>query len=373
MSLQLLVIVAFAVGAGIFVVVASVTLLINKSVEIRETGRAQKLYAVYSELCVGLMLRPFDNGTQESDPAARVDFYRTIARPLQHKLRRMSSGVRAMHLRIIQRVLLDLAKDVAGETSERLNFFFYVLGIVDHELDRLRDRRWWFRAAAAKELGLTGAKRAIGPLIEALDDDHPTVRYQVMNALVSIVGVEALRTILERLTTLTDWNAVELSIFVMKFQDAAVPYLLEALGSRSTAVVVFSIEMLAEIGFVNAVEPLRGVAQSYPNVIVRAKAMEALGRLGDSRAEALLVREINNPIPDVRRGAIGALARIGAPSAVPQLRDRFLRVALDEKLLIARAIAASGGRGVQVLQTLSVSDAPEEAGIARQVLEEFGW
>jgi len=44
---------------------------------------------------------------------------------------------------------------------------------------------------------------------------------------------------------------------------------------------LFSIEMLAEIGFVEAVEPLLAMARGYPNIVIRSKAIEALGRLGD--------------------------------------------------------------------------------------------
>jgi HEAT repeat protein len=192
-----------------------------------------------------------------------------------------------------------------------------------------------------------------------------------MQSLVALAGVESLRTILRIAKRLSPWMAIELSTIVMRFEDAAVPYLIEALKSPDQSVVLFSIEMLAEIGFVSAVEPLRALLTEYPSSVVQAKAAEALGRLGDERAEEALLRLVGSPHPHLRTKAIEALGQIGSPTALPTLLRHFAKGSLTEKITTARSIATLGQEGVGAIRSL-VGDPDElNRSVAQQVAEEF--
>jgi HEAT repeat protein len=258
---------------------------------------------------------------------------------------------------------------MSGEPVDRLNFLFYELGMVEEDVRRLKDRRWWVRAQAARDLGLARARGAMAPLAEALEDPREDVRYEAMRALAASIGVEALPTILASHDRLSQWDAVELSVIVMQFREKAVPFLLDALQASSTEVVLFCLEMLAEIGFVEAVEPVRELARSYPNVLVRAKAMEVLGRLGDGRAESLLMREINNPFPGLRLSAIRALAQIGTPAAVEPLLLRLKSADIEEQVVIMTALVRSGEKGRTTVHALEAGDDPKLRAVAAHVLE----
>jgi HEAT repeat protein len=130
--------------------------------------------------------------------------------------------------------------------------------------------------------------------------------------------------------------------------------------------------MLAEVGFVDAVEPLMEVARTSQNVLVRAEAIMALGRLGDGRAEQLLVEHIESPQPLLRVRAIEALARIGSPGAVPMLQKRLMEGTFAEQLGAARAIAASGAEAVNQLREIAEQGTGMPQAICNQVLEEMG-
>jgi HEAT repeat protein len=205
----------------------------------------------------------------------------------------------------------------------------------------------------------------------ALEDPHQDVRAQAIQSLVAIVGVAALPTILRLSRRMSRWAALELSVIVRKFEHAAVPALLEALTSSDESVVLFSLEMLAEIGFVEAVDHVRSLAESSTNRSIQSKAVEVLGRLGDQRAEQLLLGLLVNPSKMLRISALRALERIGLPQATPLLLERVRSAELDEKLAAARALSATGALGVEHLRALIMDDKPLVRSVALQVLEEI--
>jgi HEAT repeat protein len=129
--------------------------------------------------------------------------------------------------------------------------------------------------------------------------------------------------------------------------------------------------MLAEIGFVTAVEPLRSIAKEYPNILVRTKAVEALGRLGDARAVPLLIENTRNSYPQMRLSALGALRRVGAPDAIPALLKRMETGSLEEMTAAARAIMSAGPDGEREVRRLAHSDDRLVSRVAEQVMEEF--
>ena len=77
-----------------------------------------------------------------------------------------------------------------------------------------------------------------------------------MQSLLMIGGVSALHNIFHLSKSISQWTAVELSVIIREYREEAAQYLLESLSSARPSVVLFSITLLAQIGFVNAVEPL---------------------------------------------------------------------------------------------------------------------
>lgn len=270
----------------------------------------------------------------------------------------------------MREVLVRFARDVIGDPAERLLYFFYSFNFVEDLMELMNSRHWWVRALAAHELGMLKAKKAIAPLTAALEDPHPDVRNQAMQSLVAIVGVGSLSNILRLSRNLSRWTTLELSIIVKRFEGAAVPALLEALDLEDRSVVIFSLEMLAESGFVNAVEKVRHIAQNHPDLQVRSKAIEVLGRLGDQRAESLLLHLAENPVESLRLSALSAIERIGMASAAPVLLKRIRQANLSEKIAAARALARSGPIGVEHLRSLLIEESAVIRSVAEQVLEE---
>jgi HEAT repeat protein len=277
-----------------------------------------------------------------------------------------------MHRNAFLSVLTSTAADVSGETSDRIVVLAYELGFVDELIARLRHRHWWIRAEAAMQLGILRARGATADLAAALEDPHPGVRLQALRALLNVVGVEAFGAIFRSMRDLSAWEMMELSVSVKKHGPAAVPYLLEGLGARDMSIVELCIELLAEVGFVDSVQQLRVMASGYPNILIRAKAVEALGRLGDARSESLLSEYVSHPHQLLRLRALEAIRAVGISAALPAVRQRLLDGPFEEKVAAARAMASAGDEGMTQLHAAAAGPEGVVRAVALQVLEEAG-
>jgi HEAT repeat protein len=268
--------------------------------------------------------------------------------------------------------LIDVAQDIAGESSDRLVYFFYSFGFVEEEIELIKSRHWWVRAQAAHTLGLLGARKAITALTGALEDPHPDVRNQATQSLIKLVGADALRTIFRISRNLSRWTAIELSVIVARFKEGAVPYLIEALDSRDQSVVLFAIEMLGEIGFVSAVPPLMNLIRTSNNTAIQGRAVQTLGRLGDERARDLIKDLVASRGQFVHLNAIEALGRVGGEDAIEMLKPFLFARTHEERVIASRALAATGVKGIDTLQEMKSNKDQLTAAIASQVLEEIG-
>lgn len=372
MSLTFLIILVLTAAITFFVVSISLILIVHKNTS---RGRMKAMKALkdhYAEVATKFLMMDIPAPSHGEPQSAQFRQYEKILQPLRRRFSRLSKGRRERHRFALKEVLLDFAKDLSGEAGDRLVFIGYSLGFVDDLIRQLQSGRWWLRAHAARDLGFLGAKRAIPPLTAAVEDPNAEVRFQAIQALIVLVGVDALRIVFRVGRNLSTWNMMALSVIVLRFKEDAISYLLEGLEAKDQSIVVFCIEMLAEIGFVTAVEPLRSVAKEYPNIVVRTKAVEALGRLGDSRAVALLIDNTTNSYPEMRMSALGALQRVGAVEAIPALVRRLKDGPLHEKIEAGRAILAAGPEGRTEMEQVVASGDTLLARVAEQVLEDEG-
>ena len=372
MPLQVLLLLVCTAAVTFVVVVVSIGLVLYKYVNARAIRRRQVVYSTYADLFARILLQDLPGLAPGARTSAVFKQYEQLIEPMKREFTSMTPASYRFHREMLRQVLVDFARDLSGEASERLIYYFYSLQFVDDHVRLLRDRHWWVRAQAAKDLGLLRTRRALAPLIAALEDPHPDVRDQARQAVMTLAGTESLRTILRLSRRMSNWTALELSIVVMNFKEEAIPYLIEALESDDQSIVLFAIEMLAEIGFVDAVAPLLKMARTYPNVTVRSKAIEALGRLGDGRAEETLREFIENPQPTVRLRALEALGRIGAPAALPAMAKRLMEGAKDEQVAAARAMASAGAEGIARLRLVADEGSGRPQAVCLQVLEEIG-
>jgi len=367
----LMIVFILAIGATIFVVTMSFFLVIRKGIEVRENKVRDRLSKYYSSMFANILMQEIPALTADTKISERFHYYESTLIEQKKRMERMTKRTRLLNKSVIRSVLIDYSKDLKGETTERIIYYIYSLRILDEPIKMMESSRWWVRAAAAKELGLLNAKRSIVPLTAALEDVHPDVQFQAMQSLLMIVGVSALRNILRLRKSISQWTAVELSVIILEYREEAVPYLLESLDYASPSVVLFSIAMLAKIGFVSAVEPLMQFCSSNPEPILHAASVEALGRLGDNRAITLLMLASQNSNMSVRLNALEALGRLGAKKSIATITDRFSKGEIVEKRIAARALENMEDDGIRALCELLNSKNEMTKIIALEAIEEI--
>jgi HEAT repeat protein len=131
----------------------------------------------------------------------------------------------------------------------------------------------------------------------------------------------------------------------------AIPCLIGALSDGEKAVRAHVAAALGKLGSA-AVEPLR-VPLADANWIVRYRAAEALGLIGDAEAVRPLVRALRDDVDHVRYMSAKALAHIRDPQALEPL----IATLGDENEFVRRSVAAALG----AMPTDAARSALEEA------------
>ena len=140
------------------------------------------------------------------------------------------------------------------------------------------------RASAAEALGLIGSRRAVKPLLRAMNDSSIDVR---LHALVSLSRLR---------------------------EKSAVPYIVRALSDESGGVRVNAASALGSFRSKRAVVPLVKALKDE-KWYVRQRAARSLGLIGDRRAAEGLRSAMREPRPAVAKAAREALEKLAGTEA----------------------------------------------------------
>jgi HEAT repeat protein len=227
---------------------------------------------------------------------------------------------------VFARMLARYSRQLSGAPRAHIARFFEAGGHVTHQLELLRARPVWRRAAAAATLGDMASGAAIPALLDALDDPEREVRAAATRSLAVLDAPVAVAPIVAALAAGRVQRAVG-GWALMKLGESALPSLRELVEHEDADIRAAAVELLGLTGDASdsgqLVERLRD-----PAAEVRAKAAHALGRLGAADAALALREALGDRIFFVRAAVARALGQIGdRPSAVALVHqaqtDRF--------------------------------------------------
>jgi len=253
--------------------------------------------------------------------------------------------------RVLEAVLLDHVQRVRGIEHDRLAKAFNELGFVDAHLVCLRSRRWWYRAQAAEKLGLSGARRAIDPLTEALKDEMPEVRLRAARALGLLGGKSSVRALVHALNESSHWSTIRVADILTGMGRQVVDDLIDGFPQLSLSGKLAALDILGRVRPLHAA-PWLVKQLEQPETDVRARACHALGCIGDPHCAEPLIAALSDKKWPVRAMAAKALGRIRSTEAIPALGD-----ALDDPQWWVRSNAAQalrevGPKGWRALEAL---------------------
>ena len=367
---QLLLLSVFVATLAIIfaVVVVGLALLLRKRGQRRlESTRAQ-LQSFYAYKINALLL-----GTNDDDEDLEMsgdDQRRALVEELNEGLRKTGRFARKLHRETIRDVMIDLARNLVGESRSAIGEMFGLLGFADEELTDLDSKHWWVRAKACRASSIMSSKGAVERLVALLEDEEEDVRVEAAMALVEIAGTDALGPLLKHLKKISVWMSLQLSHAILKMGSAAVEDLVAGLNSDSYSVQSFCVQMLSAIGDVRAVEPLIRLAQ-YASAPLRSQAITALGVFGEGTSLTIIMKNCSHDNEEVRKCAASALGRFDTPLGVPFLRELLLHDAVDVRLAAGESLARLGKAGNAALREAEISADNLGRGIALQFRSEF--
>ncbi len=202
------------------------------------------------------------------------------------------------------------------------------------------------------------------------------VRYRDMNepAMDSIaaLGQPAVPFLIEKFKTKSARERWTVIWILQRIGSEAVPDLVNALDRDDGLIVQRVCWALGDIKHTTAVEPLIGVTD-HSRWQVRDQSVGALGKIGDKRADDVVMRRLNDPIGQVRKAAVVASGQLEIFEAIAALVHR-----LGDDFYGARmaAVAALGkldtATVVETLIDSASSNNPITAALVCRVLGNLG-
>lgn len=175
------------------------------------------------------------------------------------------------------------------------------------------------KAKAFNQLVTKKRRRALKPLIKALQDVNPDVRKGVVEALGQIGDSAAVEPLIETLKDPSVSVRREAITALLKLGDLrATSHLIPLLEHEDHSIRWRAAEAIGALKDVQAVNPLIEHLQDMDRN-VRVKVAQALGLLGDAKAVEPLSRALGDMDADVRRCAAEALGHISDVRAVAPL------------------------------------------------------
>ncbi len=251
------------------------------------------------------------------------------------------------------------------------------------------------RVAAAKGLAETSSGEAIFPLIKLLEHEDVLVRdasiqgltrlgraegvdvTQLLVEMTSSEDVNVRRAVIEIVDSVgdpdgtfwkrlvrrlrdSDWwvreRATEVLLKIARHQ--VLDEVMDLLADDSDVVRRYGIDVLVKFREQRGLVPLARMARDDPDWLVREKAVEALGEIGDERVVPMLI-ELSEE-GDLAWACVGALGRLGDPRAGERLRALFSDGNVEMKLHVLRASDRVGGEGAKKLFEKAITDVDKE-------------
>ncbi len=204
-------------------------------------------------------------------------------------------------------------------------------------IEALQSQRPAVRRGAVAALGRIGDREAIWCIIEALDDEEPTVREQVLTTLVEM-GAPAVLPLVESLTDKRRVVSEGAEEALVKIGERAIDGLLQSLGDERRALRWAVVRVLAAIGARHPDVVVRlGEVLSDERETVRQSAVKTLARIGSDPAIEALVGVLQTESDAVRREAMDGLLGLSSDRVVQKLRQ-----ALEEGASPGRIIDLAG-------------------------------
>lgn len=271
--------------------------------------------------------------------------------------------------KVVRSILLGLAPDLRGETSEAIAALYRELGFLKKDLRRLRSWRATTRSRAAAELGVIHSPNVISDLLRALNDPDVRVRQVVVWAVGQVGGPMALASLVRLLgdPSLAVAHRTQ-EVLAQRGREVVEAILAYAENTSNRAGRLATIELLGWLRITAASDLLVGF-MSDMDPEVRVKSVKAAAAIGDPKFLEIFHARLEDPSWPVRCQAAKGLSLFGSPQSVPLLKAALRDQQWWVRFYAATALAEVGPAGEEALSTALNDPEPSVRDMARYLRE----
>lgn len=235
-------------------------------------------------------------------------------------------------------------------------------------LERLGDRDPAIRHDAAEALGSLGDTRALTPLRALLRDPEGGVRTAAAVALIRVGDQQLFPEVVKALRHEDPQVVIGAAVALGYLADRrVVPNLVEAFKTDNVEV---GAAVAWALGQCKDAAALPWLITAVEQGFAVANACEALGRIGDARAQGALLRALDHNADDVRAYAARALGLLQYAQAAGG-RGQLGLMAQGKALPKLRRLLTDRSRKVRLCAAIALYELGEQVG-GRQVVRELG-
>jgi len=247
--------------------------------------------------------------------------------------------------------LIDSLASKDNETRERAKSSLLKLGTeaVAALIPALEDNISTIRMRVAEMLGELKAKSAVKPLINALRDEEASVRYSAAEALGKVGDQDATAALMKALSDPNSQVSKSAMGALEAMNIDVIGPLLESLSDESPSVRIFAVETLGKLSKNEAVSPLIELLAREDDSRVRQQALESLGKLGAQDAFDMLLISLLDEDEDVRVSAAKVLKRIDLSKALNTLSEGLKSEDSTQRIQSVKALGSLGSDGFELL------------------------
>lgn len=222
---------------------------------------------------------------------------------------------------ILSDILIDLQKDVSGETLERLYKLFKDLGLHIKAYDKLRSYRWQVVSQGIMELTRMNVTESYSFITKFINDKRGTVRKQAEMAAVTLEETGIAHFLDTTRYQISEWQQLKLMDILRNKEAFEPPRFKRWLTSNNKAVVLFALRLLKHYD--------------------------------QNDANALLIQLVRHKNKQIKEETISCIQKFGVVEALEPLKMVFWNSNVNSKILILDTISDLGGvKDIEFLQSV---------------------
>lgn len=222
--------------------------------------------------------------------------------------------------KVLTEILMDLRKDVSGNTRTELFNIYQDLGLHEDAFKKLKSWRWQIISKGIFELTQMHVEEAYKPITGFINDKRGTVRKQAEIAIVTLKN-EGISFFMDHTKyRISEWQQLKLLDVVRNKDDYIPPPFRLWLTSKNNYVVLFALRLIKHFNQNDANASLITLVNHKSNPIKR-EAIHCIKEFYVSDALSILKQVFWKNNTDIKMHILDTIAEIGGEDEIPFLES----------------------------------------------------